>query len=203
MPDSSDIAFIQEKNKAINQPLDLWEIWLTDSDVVSLTSADSDIEFAGVLHTSFPMSHEDVSQNIKGSVDTCKLLVSNVDRLAQFYLENYNGLRGKKCIKKTVWRDHLDDADNVRTEIFLIDSSAFDERQVELILTSNFDLMSVLLPLRVYDRTFCSWIFKSDECGYVGAETSCTHKFKFCESLGNERRFGAFPSIPDPTIYNP
>ena len=68
-------------------------------------------------------------------------------------------------------------------------------------MTSKFDVLDVNLPLRRYSRHFCSWVFKSAECGYDGGEAACDHSLARCKVLENVERYGGFPSIPDRIFF--
>lgn len=200
----SDTAFLEEKNKAANKPLHLFEIYYTDSDLLRYTDFDSDVVFDGETHTAFDISYEDVGENIRLSVDTVKLRVGNVSREMQFYLELYDGLRGHVVNIKHVWYNQLSDANCLMEETFYIDEAESSEEAIIFTLSSKFDVLNVELPLRTYDRRHCSWKFVTDgssDCGYLGGETWCDHTFNRCKVLENTLRFGGFPSIPETTFY--
>ena len=48
-------------------------------------------------------------------------------------------------------------------------------------------------PPRTIYKAACQWVFKSPECGYTGAATSCRKTIAACRALNNIARIGCFP----------
>lgn len=194
--------FITEKNKAENRPVYLYRVVEYDgSSDLLLTNHDADVVFDGDTYTHFPVIHESVGDNSAGEIDQVNVRMANVSRLIQSYLETYDW-RGKKVIITAVFLDALDDADNALTHTFYIDNYTADEKDVNIVLTTKFDVLDVQLPLGSYNRNHCRWKFKSTECGYVGSETVCNKTKQDCrDNKSNITRFGGFPSIPQRRLY--
>lgn len=201
MRDVND-TFKTEANKAVNKPLRLYIIEDYDgTNDLHFAEWDSDVTFDGATYTRFPINLESVAENNQGTIDAVKVSVSNVSRLIQGYLETYD-LRGKKVTIKTVWADQLDDTSAYIDDIFYIDAYTADQNVVQFTLTSKVDVLGVELPVRRYSRNYCSWKFKSTECGYSGAETTCKKTKQDCKEVKNNyARFGGFPSIPSNRVY--
>lgn len=197
MPRAIDSTFKEEKNKEANQPIFLYTIYDYNGEAEDLNFVeyDQNVTYNGITYQKFPIKHEYISENAQGEIDSVKISLSNVSRLIQSYLEDF-GLRGKKVSIKQVWANKLDDPDSFIEDIFYIDNYTTDQNNAEFVLTSKFDVLSITLPLRVYSRNYCQWKFKSTECGYSGAETSCDKTKTRCKEIGNFQRFGGFPSIP-------
>ena len=195
-------AFTQEKNKSENCPVFLYTIFDYNSQGSDLRFAgyETDITYAGELYTRFPITHEHIGENTKGEIDTVKVTVSNVSRLIQAYLEA-NDFRGKRVSIKEVWLDKLDDPDAFIEDIYYIDNYTVDQNNASFTLTSKFDCLDLELPARKYSGCYCSWKFKSDECGYSGSETECSKTLARCRELANQLRFGGFPSVPRKRMY--
>ena len=202
MPRTTNAEFKDQKNSATNQPIYLYTIDDYDgsSNDLNFAEYDTDITYDGITYTRFPISHETISGNTEGSIDTVVVSVSNISRLIESYLEDYD-LRGKKVTIKTVWANKLADASAYMDDIFYIDKYTASQDAVSFTLTSKFDLLSVQIPSRKYSRNYCSWVFKSTECGYAGGETTCSKTKQRCKVLANYTRFGGFPSIPTGRIY--
>jgi hypothetical protein len=49
-------------------------------------------------------------------------------------------------------------------------------------------------PPRNYSRT-CTWRFKSNQCGYVGAETTCAKTYAACTAHAQTHRFNGFLQV--------
>jgi len=201
MPRNIDATFKEQKNKEENQPIFLYIIHLYDgTNDLKLAEYNHDIIFAGVTYASFPLNHEVIGENTQGELSTVKVRLSNVSRLIQSYLEEYD-LRKKKVTIKMVWRDKLDDGDAYIEDVYYIDGYTVDQNNAEFTLTSKFDIMDVELPFRKYSRNYCGWKFKGTECGYAGVEATCNKTLTRCRTLTNQLRFGGFPSVPSKRIF--
>jgi len=197
-------TFITEKNKQENKPLFLYTIYDYDGSDTNLyfCEYDTNVTFDSQEYTKFPITHESIGENTKGQIDAVRIMLSNISRLIQAYLED-NDFRGKKVRILTVWADHLDDADAYTEDIFYIDSYSADQDNVVFTVTSKFDVLGVEIPARKYSRNYCGWKFKSTECGYLQDETECNKTLARCRVLNNETRYGGFPSVPSKPIYVP
>jgi len=197
-----DSTFTETKNQQSNQPIFLYTIFNYDGASTNLYFADysENVTYDGQEYTKFPISHDAVTEDTTGEISSVSVTLSNVSRLIQAYLENYD-FNGKKVYITLVWGNQLDDTDAYLREIFYIDSYSADQNNVEFTLTSKFDVLSLQLPARKYSRNYCGFKFKSTECGYAGAETECNKTLARCRVLENSSRFGAFPSVPSRQIY--
>lgn len=201
MPRNVNAAFKSEKTKQENSPLFLYTLEKYDgTNDLHFAGYDQDVTFDGILYSRFPITHEFVGENNQGQIDQVKVRLANVSRLIQSYLEEYD-LRGKKVTIRMVWADQLNDPDAHIDDVFYIDSYTADQQNVEFTLTGKFDVLGLDLPARRYARNYCSWKFKSAECGYAGGETTCGRTQQRCKELGNYQRFGGFPSVPTRRIY--
>lgn len=201
MPRDVSADFKAEKNKPANKPVTLYVIKeYNGSDDLRLAEYDQDVTYAGDVYTRFPITHENISENTQGEVDQVSVTLANVSRIIQGYLENFD-LRGKKVIIRKVWADKLADP-GARTDfVYYVDSYTADEKNVTFILSSKFDVLDLELPARKFSRNYCSWKFKSLQCGYAGAEGQCNKTLQRCRELSNQLRFGGFPSIPSRRIF--
>lgn len=199
-------TFITQKNAQENKPLYLYMLYDYDGSDNNLyfCAYDTNVTFDGQEYTKFPIMHESIGENTRGQIDSVKLMIANVSRLIQAYLENYD-LRGKKVSILTVWADHLDDSDAYTEDIFYIDSYTADQDNVVFTITSKFDVLGVELPARKYSRNYCGWKFKGADgyCGYSGAETECNKTLQRCRELANNSRYGGFASVPSKPVYIP
>lgn len=194
--------FIEEKNKQENAPLRLYIIENYDglSSNLYFAENDEDVVFDGQTYTRFPIICDKISENTQGQIDYVRIILANVSQLIQTFLHQYD-FRGKKVTIKTVFREYLDDSDAAIDDVYYIDSYIIDIKNVTFTLTSKFDLLDVEIPFRKYARTYCSWKFKSTECGYAGEESSCDRTLQRCRELDNVLRFGGFPSVPSKRVF--
>lgn len=193
---STPAEFNETKNLKVNKPIHLFTLYDYNGAGSHLYYAEytADVSFGGQIYTSFPITFDIVSENKSGGIDKVQVTVGNVSRLIGAYLEDYD-FRGKKVSIKTVWADQLNDPDNYIEDIFYIDDYTADENSVVFTLASKFDVLDIGLPLRKYARNYCTWKFKSDECGYDGTETTCNKTKDACKARNNYQRFGGFPSV--------
>jgi lambda family phage minor tail protein L len=199
---TTDATFKSEKNKKENQPIYLYTIENYNGLVdLNLAEYDTDIIYDGITYTKFPIRHGEISENSQGEIDSFRVTMSNVDRVVQGYLEAYD-FRGKKVTITLVWANQLSDADANIKFIYYIDNYTASQDTVAFVLTSKYDIMDLSLPNRKYNRNYCGWKFKSTECGYAGAETTCDKRKATCKNtMSNIARYGGFPSVPTNRLF--
>jgi len=195
-------TFKTEKNKAENQPIYLYSIENYDgSNDLNLAEYDTDITYDGVVYTKFPIKHDEIGENSQGEIDSIRVSVANINRVIQGYLESYD-LRGKKVTITLVWANQLSDADANIKFIYYIDNYTANQSTVEFVLSSKYDIIDLTLPKGVYNRNYCRWKFKSTECGYTGAQTTCDKRKATCkDTMLNVARYGGFPSVPTSRLF--
>lgn len=197
-----DSTFKSEKNKSANQPIFLYTLHAYDgTNNLTLAEYDANVTYLGVTYTAFSIKHDQVSDNSKSEIDTLKVTVANVNRVFQSYLETYD-LRGKKVTIRLVWANQLADTDAYIDFVYYIDSYTATDETVEFTLMGRLDILDAKLPYGKYNRNYCRWKFKSTECGYAGAQTTCDKTKQTCrDTMNNILRYGAFPSVPTTRIY--
>ncbi|MDD4873878.1 MAG: hypothetical protein PHE15_02745 [Dehalococcoidales bacterium] len=194
-----------QKNSSTNKPIYLYTIFDYDglSNNLYFAESDADVTYNGQLYTRFPITHESINDNAQGEIEGVKVSVSNVSRVIQSYLELYDW-RKKRVVIRLVWADQLADTDAYIDFTYYIDSYTANEKMAEFSLLPKIDILDVNIPYRVYSRNYCSWKFKSTECGYSGATGSCNKTKAACKAMAggsNYQRYGGFPSIPTRRIY--
>lgn len=190
-------TFVGEKNKEKNQPIWLYIIYdyNGEDDNLYFARATSNITFGGIEYTSFPITHDSISENSEGRIDAVELKIANSVDYLQEYLDTYEW-RGKKVAILRVFADHLDDSDAYDQDIFYIDSWRTSNKDVVVVCTGKTNVLDVQLPRGIYLRHHCRWKFKGTECGYSGGETTCNLTKARCKALSNYSRFGGVPSMP-------
>ena len=199
---TQDSTFKSEKNKPENQPIYLYTIEDYDGATdLNLAEYDTDIVYDGITYTKFPIKHDNIGENSQGQIDVVNVSVSNVNRTIQSYLESYD-LRGKKVIITLVWANQLADVDANIKFTYYIDNYSANQGTVDFSLSSKYDIIDLTLPKSSYNRNYCRWNFKSTECAYAGAETTCDKRKATCKTtMLNIARFGGFPSVPTGKLY--
>jgi lambda family phage minor tail protein L len=198
MPKTPSTGFKTEKNKEESSSLvHLYEFEYEPDEWLYLCDYDQDVTFpassGGQLYTTFPITHDQLSENREGQVDQLQVSVANADRVIGGYVELYDGFRGNRLNIKTVFIGLLDDADAYIEDKYTIDSAIVSEGQCSFTCTSRLDVMDVQIPNRRF-LNYCAWlVFKGPECLYSGSGTTCDRSLARCRELGNQVRFGGFP----------
>ena len=195
---SADANFITEKNKEENSPIALIEIIDYDGASNDLTycAHSSEITFNSKTYTAFPVAYDTVSENSQAEIDIFSVVLGNVSRLIQSYIESYDW-RTKKVNVILIFKDYDDDADVYLQDSFYIDAYRADAKTVRITTTSKHDVLDSILPGRRFSRNYCQIkTFKNTDCGYSGSETECNRTFQRCRVLNNQTRFGGCPSTP-------
>lgn len=195
----STSKIIEQKNKPTLSYYVLYELNLGSS-ALRFVNNDTAITFDGNIYQPFAVAHSQISENSNNEVETIQITVSNISRYAQQLCED-NELRKKSIKIIIVFKDELATNTAKIEDIFYIDTYEISEQNVIFTCTSKLDVLNVVLPGRIYTRTYCKWQFKGVECKYAGAETSCTKKFDRCIELNNTENFGGFPGIPSKKVY--
>ena len=202
MPLDTNTAFKQEARKRETKPIFLYTIYDYDGGNTDLyySGHDKNVIFDSIEYIKFPVTHDVITENVRGEIDSTKIQLSNVARLIEFYLQNYD-LRGMRISIKMVYENHLDDPDAYIEFSNYVDSYTSNVKDVVFNIMSRFDILGVIVPGRIYIKSHCQWVFKSDECGYDAGETECNKTRTRCRELANRLRWGAFPSAPGGSSY--
>ena len=193
-------SFKERKNKVGDKitPIYLYSIQYDEvgNRWMRLAGYSTDIVFDGITYQKYTVVHNGTRENLNGRIDKVTLSIGNVDRVLQYYLDTYDGLKGKKVILSMVWLENLDLPECVISDEYYIEDSTSYRKAVSLTLASSLDVLDVQLPRRSFYRYYCRFLFKGQDCGYAGAEGVCNKTFNRCQELGNTTRFGGFPGIP-------
>ena len=218
MPQLTNDAFRDEKNKGENRPVMLYEVYVPGS-TIYLAEYDQDVVYpttGGQTYLNSPIRHEGIATNRSGEIDAIKIHASNVSREMGALLLQNNGLKGVKVTLKLVFADLLDDADANLSWTYYIDASEITENEANFIATSKLDFYEVELPARRFMRDHCPWQYKKEGCwlksggvwvapsGFTNEAAQCDKTRKGpagCEFHNNQLRFGGFPAIPSTGIY--
>lgn len=193
--------FIIQKNKLGERitPIYLYEIQYDEISNKWLrwcTSLQS-VTFDGQAYTNRTIDHGDIFETSSGLLGKITAKIGNADRLVQYYLDNYNGLKNKKFVIKIVWLEALDNPDCVVELEYYIESGTTREDIVVLDIGSAIDVLDLLVPRRIYSSSRCQVAeFKDQDCGYCGAEPYCNRSYENCDRIGNIVRTGLFPGVP-------
>lgn len=139
-----------------------------------------DVKWQNKTYNPLPVEAEGFASGTIGALPRPKIKVANIDGAFSVLVEKYNDLQDCKLTRKKTFVKYLDkenfpnnynpDADpnqHFPDDIWYVDQKISENRHyIEWELSSPADLTGVMLPARVVAQNYCSWRYKSAECGY-------------------------------------
>ena len=192
-------ALIEQKNTVAATADGPW-VWLVDlardaTNTIRYARSMEDITYNSNTYTAKSMKIEPPAADMAGSTRNMILSIENVTQTMITYLEAGELLDWPAVLYLVHW-DSLSTATNVIKWRGKILSATCDNQWAEIVI-GNYDLRTHQVPADKYNATRCRWRFKSAECGYAGAETSCDKRYSTCDTtMSNIARFGGFPTLP-------
>ncbi len=186
-------AILQTKN-ALYTPsawLVLLDIILSDDYKFYFVANNENITFDGQEYTAFPFELDESEQSTSGNIPTLKLRVANVTQVIMGYIEELEGGMGAQVTVRVVNSGQLaEDCADLEATYDVLQCEATAE-WIAFTLGAPNPLRRRYPPNR-HIATTCNWLFKSVECAYAGAETTCARNYAACSVLGNTARFGGY-----------
>lgn len=187
---------ILTKNKLSGQ-----EPWLITLDIVMnnddeyyLVRNTEDITYNSRTYTAVPFELGVHTEDGTGQIPTIQLSISNVSRVFQAYLEEYEGALESTVKIRVVSTDNLtEDYSELELDFDIMSSSATSDTIVFELGAPN--PMRRRFPLDRFIAQHCNWQFKSVECAYAGADDTCLRTHDACEAKNNLVRFGGYPGL--------
>lgn len=186
----------------------LYTIWVEQSETQTqpfrVTSHDADVTWNSSTYRPFPVKHEPIRADAEGNLPSLRLLVGNVNRVTNRYLETNRGSTGNEVWIVGLHASTLSPSDGV-THKFSILSTSLSNQWVTLELgPPRFFRRQV--PSEIYTRGRCSNPYKGSRCKYRGTLTTCDKTIEDCRTHGDDevanslpkmhpRQFRAFPAI--------
>lgn len=222
MPRDLDADFVTTKNAETNQPIWLYRVAITDNaaEDIFLAEYNENVSYfkdtnTVQVYTAFPMAHQGIAENIEDQVDQLQIVVANVSRAMQAYLEQNDGLRDRKVTVRQVFLENIADSDAYIEDVFYVYSVLATDTAVTFTLASRFDVFNVAIPLRQFTRNHCPWTYKEYGCwtddgaggwtmptGFLtGDPDTCARNADECDRHVNTERFGGFTSVPTQSLY--
>lgn len=155
----------------------------------------SNVTFNSLTYSAMNGAVQPPQSDAMGTTKNFRVTIQNVDQTMVTDLENGEFL-DRPVVLELVHEDLLSSASNVVRMRGVVISADVDE-QYATFNCGTYDLRNAIVPACTYSRERCRWIFKSDECGYAGGQTSCDKTISTCENtMSNHDRFGGFPGLP-------
>lgn len=196
---SLSTASIIEKNKIATDGvwLMLLDITYGSEQTIRLVRNTEAITFQGNSYLPYAFELNEITES-STELPNAQLQISNATGTLQRMLEDYSGVTGASVIIRAVNTNVADVAEI--EEHFKVLSSSSDRPNIIFTLGTDFSFSKRFPPGRVM-KDFCPAKFKSVECGYAGAITSCNKTLSDCRARNNSTRFGGEPTIPQGGLY--
>ncbi|NLW48192.1 MAG: DUF2163 domain-containing protein [Firmicutes bacterium] len=202
MPKGLNEVMVEQSEKEQNRPIELYEVEVDDGLILRYAANNTnDITFNGFVYEAASISRTDVEANMESKLEEVSITLPNVNREFSAYVANGGKINGYTCRVLTVMRDALDDPLNYAiTFQGELDGAIINGKTFSFRVRSYNNSFNIKVPRRKYSP-FCELDFKSEWCGYAGAETICDRTLSRCETLGNSANYGGFLGVP--RIINP
>ena len=184
----------------------IWEGYILDTTAlggsVYYLTAMGAATWQGNAYANFPIMAEGFERNTSGKLPRPKITVANLDGAVGALVRDAQDLVGSKVTRKRTFAKYLDGqpaADptaGFQDESFWIERKSLETAEaIEFELVTALDLDGLKLPRRIIQATVCPWVFKGAECGYAGADSTCTKTLAACQAKfgTSPARFGGFP----------
>jgi len=186
-------------------------------------SLDGDIVWQGNVYKALPIKVDGFHQSSKGKLTRPKITVANTDGVISREIAPYNDLVMAIVTKKATMACFLDasnfpDGVNLEAnqneglddEIFFVNRKLSENREsVTFELASPLDAAGIKLPRGVVNRTTCSSVYRSSECGYTGGPVAdfmdvltsnpkkdmCGKRLESCALRFKVLPFAGFPKV--------
>lgn len=174
-----------------------------------------DVVWNGNSYLRFPVEADGFEYSGNGQLPRPKIRISNIfSTISALLLTLPDGLEGAKVTRIRTLARYIDAVNfpgNVNPygtpdptaefprEIYYIDRKTVENRDViEFELAAAFDLAGVSAPKRKCIANICQWVYKSTECSYSGALSTCLKTLDDCKNHFGDNAvlpFGSFPGI--------
>lgn len=164
-------------------------ILLLDLTVAGTTHywAEQKITFGGNAYTAHLRLEDAIRQRLALELDSAQATIINVDRTVRDLIAGAQIQGGTGVLRRFY------PTANEAMVVFdgVIADADVGEEVGQIRLAANLDPAARRLPIRGH-ALLCTWRFKSAECGFVGALTTCTKTFAQCTERAQTHRFNGF-----------
>jgi len=194
--DISSNAII-EKNKltSMNVELLLLEVKYKSEPSIYVCLNNTEIywNFNTYLPAIFNLTGRDETK--EAEIPKVTLSFTDINRVIIPLLEQFKGAHGAVVTISIVDSKYLNDiTPKLQETLEIIDTTVNDKAEVVISLGAE-NLFNLRIPRNRYLKNNCRFDFKGTLCGYSGSETNCNGTYARCKELGNQTRFGNFPSV--------
>ena len=202
MPTEISTIAMEEKNKLNTESVFFVALEIdipSLTETVKINNGGDNVTWRGSTWVQFPVEIDEVLEKT-GEVPQVNLRVSNVNRVFDAYLQQYDLFckqNGFKPIKVKMF---------VLNNLNLADTTPEAEYEFTLekpTLTADWAVFALgasnpflrRFPQQRMLKNQCRWRFKSTQCGYSGGMNTCNKTLVRCRELSNSSRYGGFPAV--------
>lgn len=169
---------------------------------IYVTSDNADTIWNGNTYLPFHFEMDDKSFSSKSEVVQWSIKVSNVTRVMEQYVQDYDlflkqyGIDGNKiiCYIRVVNSKDIDNTTPIVEHRAILSQPKTNAQWATFVLSPN-NLSKTQFPFRKILKNFCDWKFKSTKCGYLGEGQFCDKTLTTCRTYENSPRFGGFIGV--------
>ncbi len=190
---------IQEKNKQNNADsvfLCALEISIPGTDEPARVVLNTeDITWRGEVWQAVVFEIEGFKQTSAGEVPQCTVRVSNVNRVMEKPVQDYDTwckVNGNEPVEVRIYEINTADLASetpCADHLFTLKQPTLDPQWATFTLSAS-NPANDRAPQNIIRKNFCSYPFKGPRCGYIGDSTLCRKTLPACRALGNASRFG-------------
>lgn len=178
----------------------LYDVYYTDADALYLTDIKEETVYNGVVYAPAAVQSSGITYSSDGKLNDVTLTTGNLDRLMQYYLEQYE-MMGRAVKIREVFADAEDVIKGSVVYTYRIKSAKVSKKQAVFTLGVGVDVLGVTVPGRKVYSNFCYNQFRDSNCKYAGTDSTCTKLFDDCIAKGNNQNFGGFPALVKAHVY--
>lgn len=161
---------------------------------VRVVNNNEDITVDGHTYYKYPFELEPIEANTRGELTVATLVISNANRFLQYYVELYDGCVDSVVNIRIFNNNYKQYAKAALIWQFKIMSAVCTDTDIKFSLGAKNPLLQRFPPYKYY-ASHCKWKFKSVECAYSGADTTCARTIDACTTKNNTIRFGGYPGL--------
>lgn len=201
MPVTLSSTVIDEKNALGSTSVFLLalEITIPGTLPIRVVRNTANITWRGQTWQKFPFEIEEISLGDKGEVPQVNLKVSNVSRVMEAYIQEYDTYckaNGYSQITVTIYvLNSLDlaNTDPCVQHDFILKQPKTNSQWATFVLSASNPYRRRVPQGRIL-KNHCRYRFKDRRCQYAGAATQCDHTLTNCRTLANSVNYGGFPA---------
>lgn len=209
MPRILSSTAIAEKNKLASGVVWLLMLEITIpgvSEPVRVVANNEDVTWRGYTWQKFRFEMEPVGEESKGEVPQLEIRVSNVNRLIEVYLQNYdsycktNGISPITLNIYVVLSNNLGNTTPEAEYLYDLKKPKADEMWATFVLgaTNTFNRRYPVARLQKNTCQYRKYNYpagNSSLCGASSAYTTCDRTLSACRTRNNSIRFGGSPGV--------